>query len=267
MGAKKRSGKSRVSRSSSSKSATTTRRRRSKSRERGGNGKVAKRSKSPMKRTMKDKTVDPIGRPTFTCACHCGKVHVEAVGLPEWKAWYHARALRTLHGAPMVALAGYTAEDVSFKRGASNVISCESGKGSCAVMTCKTCGAGMLADIYGVGTAIYVQSLECHRGAGTPYDQRFAPDAHYYYSEGSVSSFDGLDKYSDLPVDLGGSGCRVADGIHGHSKPSEARDCALEFSGLLNAGLDAYERATKKRYPFLNLSIRSKQHVHAVRCK
>ena len=191
----------------------------------------------------------------FQCSCQCGKVHLSVAGVPQWSAWCHARVLRAVHGAPMVGLAGYTSTDVSVTKGSKNVLEYESEKDGCTVVSCKTCGSGLFADIYGLGMGVYIQSFASpesanhQRGDGVGYDPRLAPTSHFYYAEGNVSCFDGLPKFATLPSSLGGEEKLLDEGIHGPSKPSEERDCALEFPGLCGDGLDSYADVDIKDLP------------------
>lgn len=70
----------------------------------------------------------PISKPMFCRSfathkgsCHCGDVHFEVEGKPDWSAICHCSICRRTHSAPYAELVAYKPDAVKITQGESNL--------------------------------------------------------------------------------------------------------------------------------------------------
>lgn len=146
----------------------------------------------------------------FKGRCFCGAVEVEVQGQPVAAAICHCESCRQWHSAPLNTWAAWPTDKVRVTAGPDQLV--EYNKhgpdGPSGRTFCKCCGSAIFnrKPAYGM-TVVYATLLE---GSGLRYEPTF----HSFYGEGVMHVADGLPKFSDLPVELGGSGKRVDEPAH-----------------------------------------------------
>ena len=138
---------------------------------------------------MRD-TVCPIHRG----GCFCGAVAVEAQGEPVDMGYCHCASCRSYSGAPFVAFTIWPADKVKVtgRLGSYNKIGTSDRK------FCARCGGHLLLDHPKLGVVDV-------RAPVLP-SVRFEPRLHLNYAERVISIGDGLPKYHDIPIEIGGTG-------------------------------------------------------------
>ena len=128
--------------------------------------------------------------------CYCGQVHVEVEGDPVFAAFCHCESCRKWHAAPMTALAAWPEHAVKVH---GNVTVSEKNDASQRTC-CSKCGGNVLTTKPGLGwKVVYPLTL-----SGSEFS--YEPAMHIFYGERVVDFNDSLPKFSDVPVEAGGSG-------------------------------------------------------------
>ena len=135
-------------------------------------------------------------------SCFCGSVAIEATGAPVDMGYCHCRSCRHYSGAPLVAFTIWPAADVRITRGAE-LVGRFNKVGSSDRHYCTNCGGHLLIDHPQLGVVDI-------RAAILPA-VRFEPKAHLNYAEAVLPVKDGLPKYRDVPIAIGGSGETMAE--------------------------------------------------------
>ncbi len=114
----------------------------------------------------------------------------------------HCQSCRHWSAGPINAFTLWNPEAVTIEKGAGNIATFNKTPGS-ARKWCKTCGGHVLTEHPGMGlTDVYAAILP---------DLRFEPGVHVHYQESVLPIRDGLDKFRDVPAEMGGSGERLSE--------------------------------------------------------
>jgi hypothetical protein len=129
--------------------------------------------------------------------CFCGEVEIHVLGQPIDMGYCHCASCRGYSGAPFVAFTIWPADRVEVVRG-SELLGGFNKIGTSDRRFCRVCGGHLLLDHPELG-------LVDIRAAVLP-SVEFQPKAHLNYAEAVVCVKDGLPKFRDVPVEIGGSG-------------------------------------------------------------
>ncbi|MFN3725587.1 MAG: GFA family protein [Allosphingosinicella sp.] len=139
---------------------------------------------------------------TYRGHCFCGGVEIEARGAPQAMGYCHCGSCRAHSGGPVNAFTLWKADDVKVTRGEDRLANYNktdfSGRRYCA-----DCGGHVMVDHPSLGM------IDVH--AAIIPDLHFQPAVHLHYQETVLPMKDGLPKYRDFPVDVGGSGEMMAE--------------------------------------------------------
>eukprot|EP00756_Hemistasia_phaeocysticola_P029583 Hpha_TRINITY_DN16239_c0_g6::TRINITY_DN16239_c0_g6_i1::g.14581::m.14581 len=153
----------------------------------------------------------------FKGRCHCGEVHFEVKGTPQWAAICHCSICRMTHSAPYAELCAYKNEDVVVTKGEHNLsmYNCNN-KSKEDRYFCRSCGGKVLSVLNHLGCkAVFLQNLVSpNHGPDGKIDGRFAPGCHIFYGSGTVCFYDKLPKYETLPKAFGGDGKELPNNHH-----------------------------------------------------
>ena len=139
---------------------------------------------------------------TYTGQCFCGAVKFSVVGTPEGMGFCHCQSCRSWSASPVNGFTLWRPGAVGITQGAEHVGEFHKTARSHRNF-CRKCGGHLmtahpemgLIDVY----SAMLPGLE------------FKPRLHVHYGEKVLSIADGLPKYADMPVELGGSGKELAD--------------------------------------------------------
>lgn len=139
---------------------------------------------------------------TYTGACFCGAVEIEASGAPEAMGYCHCASCRSWSAGPVNAFTLFKEANVRVVRGAEHVGSYAKTERSDR-RWCTKCGG-------------HLMTLHPHWGlmdvyAATIPGLAFAPMIHVNYAETVLPMKDGLPKMKDFPAEMGGSGESVPE--------------------------------------------------------
>lgn len=139
---------------------------------------------------------------TYTGSCFCGAVKLAVNGEPEAMGYCHCDSCRHWSAAPINAFTLWKPDAVRIIRGEKNIGSFNKTPQS-QRKWCKTCGGHILTEHPDLGlTDISAAILpELH----------FTPGVHVNYQEKVLRIHDGLQKFRDLPDDIGGSGVSMSE--------------------------------------------------------
>lgn len=137
---------------------------------------------------------------THTGTCFCGAIGLIVRGHPLDMG--HCTSCRTYSGAPLVAFTIWPAEHVEITHGIE-VLGSFNKVGTSDRKYCRMCGGHLLIDHPHLGVIDV-------RAAVLP-TVRFEPKAHINYAEMVLPIQDGLPKFKDLPVEIGGTGTLVPE--------------------------------------------------------
>lgn len=139
---------------------------------------------------------------TYKGSCFCGAVQVTVSGEPEAMGYCHCDSCRQWSAAPVNAFTLWKPEAVRITQGEENIGTYHKTPQSYRKW-CKTCGGHILTEHPELGlTDVYAAILPA-----LPY----SPGLHVHYQESVLPISDGLDKFRDVPEEIGGSGIRVAE--------------------------------------------------------
>lgn len=139
---------------------------------------------------------------TFQGCCFCGSIEFEVTGEPNVMGLCHCKDCTTWMGAPVSAFSLWPRDTVRFLKGEENVGVYNKTENSYRKF-CKTCGGPLMTDHPGMGLVdVYAVLMP---------DFTHVPTLHVFYEHRTISLKDGLPKFKDLPVDIGGSGEMLPD--------------------------------------------------------
>lgn len=139
---------------------------------------------------------------TYKGSCFCGAVQVTVSGEPEAMGYCHCDSCRHWSAAPVNAFTLWKPEAVRITQGEENIGTYHKTPQSYRKW-CKTCGGHILTEHPELGlTDVYAAILP---------ELTYNPALHVHYQESVLPISDGLDKFRDVPEEIGGSGIRVAE--------------------------------------------------------
>lgn len=134
---------------------------------------------------------------SFSGACFCGAVAVEATGQPEGMGYFHCRSCRSWSAGPVNAFTLWKPENVRVTRGAEHIGTYHKTEASHRQF-CRLCGGHLMTVHPGLGMIdVYAATLP---------ELPFQPQLHVNYAETVLPMRDGLPKLKDFPAEFGGSG-------------------------------------------------------------
>ncbi len=134
---------------------------------------------------------------SFSGACFCGAVAVEATGQPEGMGYCHCRSCRSWSAGPVNAFTLWKPENVRVTRGAEHIGTYHKTEASHRQF-CRLCGGHLMTVHPGLGMIdVYAATLP---------ELPFQPQLHVNYAETVLPMRDGLPKLKDFPAEFGGSG-------------------------------------------------------------
>ena len=139
---------------------------------------------------------------TYTGQCFCGAVKFSVVGTPEGMGYCHCQSCRSWSASPVNGFTLWRPDAVKITQGAEQVGEFHKTAQSHRKF-CTNYGGHLMTDHPEMGLIdVYSAMLP---------DLEFQPGLHVHYGEKVLSIADGLPKYADMPVELGGSGKELAD--------------------------------------------------------
>lgn len=139
---------------------------------------------------------------TYNGRCFCGAVELAVSGEPEAMGYCHCDSCRHWSAGPVNAFTLWKPEAVRIIRGGENIGSYHKTPQSHRKW-CRTCGGHILTEHPELGlTDVYASILP---------EFPFTPGAHVHYQERVLRIHDGLQKFKDLPEEIGGSGVSMAE--------------------------------------------------------
>ena len=135
--------------------------------------------------------------PTYSGACPCGAVQIEATGEPLEMGYCHCAACREYSGAPVSAFLLFKQENLKVTAGAAFLSRFASSEMSDRRF-CTKCGGALMTEHSRLG-------ITDVRPAAFPAVE-FKPMIHLNYEETALRIKDGLPKLKDFPTHAGGSG-------------------------------------------------------------
>ncbi|WP_111412242.1 GFA family protein [Billgrantia lactosivorans] len=139
---------------------------------------------------------------TYKGSCFCGAVQVTASGEPQAMGYCHCDSCRHWSAAPINAFTLWKPEAVRITQGEENVGTYHKTPQSYRKW-CKICGGHVLTEHPELGlTDVYAAILP---------SLRFSPGLHVHYQESVLPIRDGIDKFRDVPAEIGGSGQHMAE--------------------------------------------------------
>ena len=139
---------------------------------------------------------------SYSGACFCGAVKVEATGEPAGMGYCHCRSCRSWSGGPVNAFTLWKPEAVKITAGRGNVATFAKTKMS-ERQYCKKCGGHLMTNHPTLGLVDVF--------AATLPTLAFAPGVHVNYAETVLPMHDGLPKFRDFPAEFGGSSEQVPE--------------------------------------------------------
>jgi hypothetical protein len=151
-------------------------------------------------------------------SCHCGKVHFEAHGEPAFAVQCHCSVCRRCHSASYAPLVGFAPDKLKISKGAENLVKYVTGRED--RFSCKTCGSKVYSELNHLKhRAVFTPNFSWGGADSKGYPAKFKPSCHIFYSSGTVSVYDGLPKYDNLPKAFGGDDKTHADDYHDKRSP------------------------------------------------
>ena len=139
---------------------------------------------------------------TYSGSCFCGAVELVAVGQPVAMGYCHCRSCRHWSASPVNAFTLWTPAAVEVTRG-NEKIGAYSKTSSSLRKWCTNCGAHLFTEHPALGLVdVYAAVIP---------QLVFEPDVHVNYQESELRVFDGLPKFRDMPVAMGGSGIELPE--------------------------------------------------------
>jgi hypothetical protein len=139
---------------------------------------------------------------TYAGSCFCGAVQLTVSGDPAAMGYCHCESCRSWSAAPVNAFTLWKPEAVRITRGADKIGTYSKTPHSHRKW-CKNCGGHILTEHPGWGlTDVYAVVIP---------DFPYNAGVHVNYQETKLRIRDGLPKFKDVPMEMGGSGLTVAE--------------------------------------------------------
>jgi hypothetical protein len=139
---------------------------------------------------------------TYTGACFCGAVEVQATGAPEGMGYCHCSSCRSWSAGPVNAFTLWKPENVKVTKGAEFLGHFMKTPVSDRKF-CTKCGGHVMTNHPPLAMVdVY---------AATIPGLKFQPGVHVNYAETVLPMKDGLPKFKDFPKEFGGSGEMAAE--------------------------------------------------------
>ncbi len=137
-----------------------------------------------------------------TGTCFCGTVEIEVSGAPEGMGYCHCASCRAWSAGPVNAFSLWNPENVRITKGQDALGKFARSPNSVRQL-CKACGGHLMTEHpeWGV-TDVFAAVIP---------DLDFVPGLHVNYAETVLPMHDGLPKFRDFPVEIGGSGEHVPE--------------------------------------------------------
>jgi hypothetical protein len=139
---------------------------------------------------------------SYDGACFRGAVTFTLTGEPEGTGYCHCASCRTWSAAPVNAFTLWKPESLAVHQGEGQIATYRKTDQSLRKF-CKVCGGHLMTDHPEMGL---VDEYAAMLPALT-----FQPGVHVHYGEKVLSIPDGLPKFADFPVELGGTGMELPD--------------------------------------------------------
>lgn len=134
--------------------------------------------------------------------CFCGAVEIEATGEPAEMGYCHCSSCRGHSGRPVSGFTLWSKDQVRVTRGEEKLGTYHKTDFS-GRRFCRDCGGHVFVNHPSLGM------VDVH--AGILPDLEFRPHLHLHYAETVLPMKDGLPKFRDFPVEVGGSGELMAE--------------------------------------------------------
>ena len=139
---------------------------------------------------------------TYSGACFCGAVQLEASGAPVGMGYCHRESCRSWSSSPVNAFTLWSPDAVRVTQGEQFVGHYQKTENTDRQF-CTKCGGHVMSNHPKLGlTDVYAATLP---------GLEFVPGVHVNYSETVLRMRDGLPKLKDFPAELGGSGQAVPE--------------------------------------------------------
>ncbi|WP_028745289.1 GFA family protein [Rhizobium mesoamericanum] len=134
---------------------------------------------------------------SYSGRCFCGAVEIVATGEPAAMGYCHCASCRHWSAGPVNAFTLWQPHTVRVTKGGEHVENYQKSDTSVRKF-CELCGGHLYTDhpTWGVTevSAVLLPDLD------------YAPALHINYQESVLPIRDGLPKYRDMPIEMGGSG-------------------------------------------------------------
>ena len=137
----------------------------------------------------------------YTGQCYCGATKVTVRGEPFAQGYCHCKSCRAFHGAPFMAWSVWPSDAVSVEGDLRKTDK----NPALARSTCASCGGKMMGILKEAGFTVVFPNVLTDSGL------TFAPTMHKYYADRAMDVIDGVPKFEDGPVELGGSGVTLPE--------------------------------------------------------
>ncbi|WP_148255445.1 GFA family protein [Aidingimonas lacisalsi] len=139
---------------------------------------------------------------TYCGSCFCGAVRFTVSGAPEAMGYCHCESCRHWSAGPVNAFSLWKPECLRITQGADHIRTYSKTPDSVR-QWCDRCGGHIFTEHPALGLVdVYVAVIP---------ELRFAPEIHVHYQEARMHMTDGLEKFRDVPLEIGGSGERVTE--------------------------------------------------------
>ncbi|RUP00522.1 GFA family protein [Hyphomicrobium sp.] len=139
---------------------------------------------------------------TYSGACFCGAVKIEASGSPEASGYCHCQSCRSWSASPVNAFTLWKPEHVRVTEGEGFIAMYQKTAAS-ERKYCSKCGGHIMTNHPGMGLVdVFAAMLPA---------LPFQPAIHVNYAETVLPMKDGLPKFKDFPAEAGGSGEMISE--------------------------------------------------------
>ncbi len=141
-----------------------------------------------------------------SCACGAVAFHIPHNAVPSLQFWCHCKDCQKFHQHSPVGLIAFPRPVLSITKGADNISSLNISKNFTSVRhICKTCGFRLFNEKVNLDRVTFpATSLQAD-------GFKFEPSCHIWAQSATAENLelyknDGLPKFVDLPIQIGGSG-------------------------------------------------------------
>jgi hypothetical protein len=139
---------------------------------------------------------------TYTGACFCGAITIQASGPPDEMGYCHCNSCRAYSGTLVTSFALWQSDKVRVTAG-EQFLGRINRTGMTERQFCTRCGGHLMSGHPSLGLT------DIHAGILPGLD--FRPSVHLNYAETVLPMKDGLPKLRDFPAEVGGSGETVPE--------------------------------------------------------